>query len=84
MSVRFSTFLSTSCLLLNAAKSLFDRPGIGECWSPVISWTSGVWGAVISRSFLERAVIQVICRSPQGTGTVHVDVADFIPKDGAV
>lgn len=82
MSIRFSTFLSTSCMLLNAAKSLFDRPDIGECWSPVVSWTSGVWGAVISRSFLECAVIPVICRSPQGT--VRVDVADFVPKDGAV
>lgn len=85
-SIRFPTFLPRSSTLLNAAnqqwKSLFDRPELGECWGPSDSWTSRVWGAVISRSFLESVIIQITCKSP--SGTVHVDVADFIPKDGAV
>lgn len=66
--LRFSTFLSMSCMLPSAvnqqSKSFFDTPEIGKCW-PVSDLLleiriQGAQGAVISRSFVESVIIGVI------------------------
>lgn len=65
--LRFSTFLSMSCMLPNAvnqqSKSFFDTPEIGKCWrsSDLLEFrVQGAQGAVISGSFLEAVLIGVI------------------------
>ena len=65
--LRFSTFLSMSCMLPNAvnqqSKSFFDTPEIGKCWhsSDLLEFrVQGAQGAVISGSFLESVIIGVI------------------------
>lgn len=65
--LRFSTFLSMSCMLPNAvnqqSKSFFDTPQIGKCWrvSDLLEFrVQGAQGAVISGSFVESVIIGVI------------------------